>query len=56
MSQKIRAWGIPYESAVDAVGITIANFQSAVWSDNSVYLAQHTRVINDMRRAGIPEA
>src|SRR5271155_349483 len=37
-------------------GFTIANFQSAVWSDNSVYLAQHARVINDMRRAGIPEA
>src|SRR5271154_1081745 len=39
-----------------ARGFTIANFQSAVWSDNSVYLAQHARVINDMRRAGIPEA
>ena len=35
---------------------TIANFQSAVWSDNPLYLAQHARVINDMRRAGIPEA
>ena len=34
---------------------TIVNFQSAVWSDNPLYLAQHTRVINDMRRAGIPE-
>jgi tetratricopeptide (TPR) repeat protein len=35
---------------------TIANFQSAVWSDNPVYLAQHARVIEEMRRAGIPEA
>jgi TolB-like protein/Tfp pilus assembly protein PilF len=34
---------------------SIANFQSAVWSDNPVYLAQHARVINDMGRAGIPE-
>jgi TolB-like protein/class 3 adenylate cyclase len=35
---------------------SIANFQSAVWSDNPVYLAQHARVIDEMRRAGIPEA
>jgi TolB-like protein/class 3 adenylate cyclase len=35
---------------------SIANFQSAVWSDNPVYLAQHARVIEEMRRAGIPEA
>jgi hypothetical protein len=35
---------------------TIANFQSAVWSDNPIYLAQNARVIDDMRRAGIPEA
>jgi hypothetical protein len=35
---------------------TIANFQSAVWSDNPLYLAQHARVIDEMRRAGIPEA
>lgn len=35
---------------------TIANFQSAVWSDNPLYLAQHARVIDDMRRAGVPEA
>ena len=34
---------------------TIANFQSAVWSDNPLYLAQHARVIDDMRRVGIPE-
>ncbi|HEX9168488.1 MAG TPA: adenylate cyclase, partial [Roseiarcus sp.] len=34
---------------------TIANFQSAVWSDNPLYLEQRTRVINDMRRAGVPE-
>jgi hypothetical protein len=35
---------------------TIANFQSAVWSDNPVYLAQRAGVIEEMRRAGIPEA
>jgi TolB-like protein/class 3 adenylate cyclase len=35
---------------------TISNFQSAVWSDNPFYLAQHARVIDDMRRAGVPEA
>jgi TolB-like protein/Tfp pilus assembly protein PilF len=34
---------------------TITNFQSAVWSDNPVYLAQRGRVIDDMRRAGVPE-
>jgi TolB-like protein/class 3 adenylate cyclase/Tfp pilus assembly protein PilF len=34
---------------------TIANFQSAVWSDNPVYLEQCGRVIEDLRRAGIPE-
>ena len=34
---------------------TIANFQSAVWSDDPVYLEQRARVIDDMRRAGIPE-
>jgi TolB-like protein/class 3 adenylate cyclase len=34
---------------------TIANFQSAVWSDNPLYLAQRARVIDDMRRAGVPE-
>jgi TolB-like protein/class 3 adenylate cyclase len=37
-------------------GFTIANFQSAVSSDNSVYLAQRARIIDDMRRAGVPEA
>jgi TolB-like protein/class 3 adenylate cyclase len=37
-------------------GFTIANFQTAVWSDNSVYLAQRARMIDDMRRAGVPEA
>ena len=37
-------------------GFTIANFQSAVSSDNSIYLAQRARIIDDMRRAGIPEA
>jgi TolB-like protein/Tfp pilus assembly protein PilF len=36
-------------------GFTIANFQSAISSDNSVYLAQRARIIDDMRRAGIPE-
>ena len=36
-------------------GFTIANFQSAVWSDNPLYLAQHARVIDEMRRIGIPE-
>jgi tetratricopeptide (TPR) repeat protein len=34
---------------------TITNFQSAVWSDNPVYLEQRARVIDDMRRAGVPE-
>jgi TolB-like protein/Tfp pilus assembly protein PilF len=34
---------------------TIANFQSAVWSDNPLYLAQRAKVIDDMRRAGVPE-
>ena len=37
-------------------GFTIANFQSAVSSDNPLYLAQRARIIDDMRRAGIPEA
>ena len=37
-------------------GFTIANFQSAVSSDNLVYLEQRARIIDDMRRAGIPEA
>jgi TolB-like protein/class 3 adenylate cyclase/Tfp pilus assembly protein PilF len=37
-------------------GFTIANFQSAVSSDNLVYLEQRSRIIDDMRRAGIPEA
>jgi TolB-like protein/class 3 adenylate cyclase len=36
-------------------GFTIANFQSAVSSDNPLYLAQRARVIVDMRRAGVPE-
>ena len=36
-------------------GFTIANFQSAVSSDNPLYLEQRARVIVDMRRAGIPE-
>jgi TolB-like protein/class 3 adenylate cyclase len=35
-------------------GFTIANFQSAVWSDNSLYLAQRAKVLDDMRRAGVP--
>jgi TolB-like protein/Flp pilus assembly protein TadD len=34
---------------------TIANFQSAAWSDNPVFLAQGARLIDDMRRAGVPE-
>ena len=34
---------------------TITNFQSAVWSDNPLYLEQRARVIDDMRRAGVPE-
>ncbi len=37
-------------------GFTIANFQSAVSSDNPLYLEQRDRIIDDMRRAGIPEA
>jgi TolB-like protein/class 3 adenylate cyclase len=35
---------------------SITNFQSAVQSDNRVFLAQRDRIIDDMRRAGIPEA
>jgi hypothetical protein len=34
---------------------TIANLQSAIHSDDRVFLAQRTRVIDDMRRAGVPE-
>jgi tetratricopeptide (TPR) repeat protein len=34
---------------------TIANFQSAIHSDNGVFLAQRAKVIDDMRRAGVPE-
>ncbi|HSV01409.1 MAG TPA: adenylate/guanylate cyclase domain-containing protein [Roseiarcus sp.] len=37
-------------------GFTIANFQSAISSDNPVYLAQRARIIADMRKAGVPEA
>ena len=37
-------------------GFTIANFRSAVSSDNPLYLQQRARVIDEMRRAGIPEA
>jgi TolB-like protein len=36
-------------------GFTIANFRLAVTSDNPLYLAQRARVIDDMRRAGVPE-
>jgi TolB-like protein/class 3 adenylate cyclase len=36
-------------------GFTIANFRLAVTSDNPHYLAQRARVIDDMRRAGVPE-
>jgi hypothetical protein len=36
-------------------GFTIANFQSAISSDNSVYLAQRARIIDEMRKAGVPE-
>ncbi|HEY1453524.1 MAG TPA: adenylate/guanylate cyclase domain-containing protein [Roseiarcus sp.] len=36
-------------------GFTIANFRLAVASDNPHYLAQRARVIDDMRRAGVPE-
>src|SRR5271170_746075 len=35
---------------------SITNFQSAVQSDNRIFLAQRARIIDDMRRAGIPEA
>ena len=35
---------------------TITNFQSAIQSDNRVFLAQRARIIDDMLRAGIPEA
>ncbi len=36
-------------------GFTIANFRFAVSSDNPVYLEQRARIIDDMRRVGIPE-
>jgi TolB-like protein len=35
---------------------SIKNFQSAIQSDNRVFLTQRARIIDDMRRAGIPEA
>jgi TolB-like protein/class 3 adenylate cyclase len=35
---------------------SITNFQSAIQSDNRVFLAQRARIIDEMRRAGIPEA
>jgi TolB-like protein/class 3 adenylate cyclase/Tfp pilus assembly protein PilF len=35
---------------------SITNFQSAIQSDNRVFLAQRARIIDDMRRVGIPEA
>ncbi len=35
---------------------SITNFQSAIQSDNRVFLAQRAPIIDDMRRAGIPEA
>ena len=34
---------------------SIANFRLAVTSDNPQYLAQRAKVIDDMRRAGVPE-
>jgi hypothetical protein len=36
-------------------GFSIASFQSAVSSNNPVYLEQRGRVIAAMRRAGIPQ-
>jgi TolB-like protein/class 3 adenylate cyclase len=36
-------------------GFSIANFQSAVSSDNPLYLEQRARVVVDMRRAGVPD-
>jgi TolB-like protein/class 3 adenylate cyclase/Tfp pilus assembly protein PilF len=35
---------------------SITNFQSAIQSDNRVFFAQRARIIDDMRRVGIPEA
>jgi hypothetical protein len=35
---------------------TIAKFESAAWNDNPIFLAQRARLIDDMRRAGVPEA
>jgi TolB-like protein/class 3 adenylate cyclase/Tfp pilus assembly protein PilF len=35
---------------------SITNFQSAIQSDNRVFLAQRARIIDEMRRVGIPEA
>ena len=34
---------------------TIANFCAAAWSDNPVYLAQRTHIIEGMRKAGVLE-
>jgi hypothetical protein len=34
---------------------TIANFCAAAWSDNPVYLAQRTHLIDGMRKAGVQE-
>jgi hypothetical protein len=34
---------------------SITNFQSAIQSDNRVFFAQRAGVIEDMRRAGVPE-
>jgi tetratricopeptide (TPR) repeat protein len=34
---------------------TIANFCAAAWSDNPVYLAQRTHLIEGMRKAGVQE-
>ena len=36
-------------------GFTITNFQSAVSSDNPLYLEQRARIVDAMRRAGVPE-
>ena len=36
-------------------GFTIANFKAAVSSDNPLYLEQRARILDDMRRAGVPE-
>jgi tetratricopeptide (TPR) repeat protein len=38
-----------------APGFTIARYRAGVQSDNPTYLAQRERIIEGMRKAGVPE-